>query len=288
MINFLAKMFQTEPAVVWVALVIALIFLAIAVANANKKGPDYTYSGNQVADAANKRLADFEFVERMGDIGKKIYKAIANAIIEGTGGNGVFVIIFVFLLIVGFSIYALLDFAGAVKSSPAVVKPGETCVRQGVALSEGTTLQAWDICNGKVIEPTAIPATLAPTLTPAPVAAIMVSPTVQVLPSVTPIPTEEQSNLIKVVLLNGIPAEQGWMNSPSLDGYRQVSEAKCGNQLEIPANTTFAFVLFEGGRDNWLVSKSIVNVNDTRVTVDQNKVEINYCKSGSWFSLWVK
>lgn len=294
MIKILASMFHTEPAVVWVVLVIAFIFLAIAFANANRKGPDYVYSGNPLVDSVNKRLADFEFVEHMGDVGKKIYKAIANAIIQGTGGKGAYVMIFVFLLIVGFSLYGLLDYVGAVKSQPAVVGPGETCVRQGIALSEGTTLQAWDICNGKVIEPTAIPTILAPTQAPTqtPFPTTFFTPgAVEILSSATPAVAEEDNYPILTVKSGGITGIiGGWSNiSASALSASQVVESKTCDLVGFGEKTKPQFIVPSWAQSAYLVfyePNSLWEVTNTQLTISGDTITITLCKEDIVFELF--
>lgn len=247
--------------------------------------PEAKYPKDQSQVSSN-----YYYVLRDGQekLGKKIFGERFDAFLKGGGGRFILfgIVAAVAVLVVSLG-YSAGDYIGVIPSpDPNIVGPNDTCVRRGQKLPEGAVIQGWDECNGKVIEPTAIPTILAPTLTPAP-SGIIESPTTQIFPSATPIPTEQTTYPIKVVMLEGHPVEQGWMETPSLNGYHQVSEAKCGNPLEVPANTTFAFVLFEGGRDNWLISDSVANVNDAKFSIAGNSVNIEYCKRGSWFSLWV-
>jgi hypothetical protein len=191
--------------------------------------------------------------------------------------------------------YGAGKYTGIFKNQPEVVGKNDSCYRPtglggSYKLPVGVDTKPGDDCNNKIILATPTQ-TQIPTQMPTQTllsTSVFTPEEMVVLPSVTPEPAEQSGKVIKVVLLDGSPAEQGWIEVPSLDGYHQVDDAKCGDVLEIPANTSFAFVLFEGGRDNWLISDSIANVSDTKIGIVGSSLVIDYCKVGSWFSLWIK
>ncbi len=292
MINALASFLGIHPALLIVLLVI--LFLVFAMFILNGGGIKYLFTGNARIDGEIRELTNFKFIKAMGELYKKVGEARARSKIDGSGSGWV-IPVAIFIVVVVLSAIQILKASGVnFQPETKLVEKEYSCTRSDPTLrylEVGEEIMVGDICNGKLIEPTVIPPTAAPTQTPTPLP--VASPTVQVSASATPsTPIEQPSYLIKVVVLDGHPTDQGWMEVPSLDGYHQVDEVKCKvfdvEPLEIPAGTTLAFVLFEGGRGNWLISADKVNLSGTTLLATQDQVSLGMCKPGSWFSLWVK
>ncbi len=293
MINTLANILGINPALLIIVLVILFLMLAMFLLNGG--GIKYPYTGNARLDGEVRELANFKFVKAMGDLYKKIGESRARRKIEGNGIGWV-VPVAIIAVVVVLIVTRLFNMSGInFQSEPKLVEREHSCTREDPSLRYleiGEEIMVGDICDGMVIQPTIIPSTTTPTQTPT-----LPAPTThgttketETLPVSATSTTPIEQHTIKVVWLDGHIAEQGWMEVPSLDGYHQAGEkTKCKifdtEALEIPEDATFAFVLFEGGT---LISDSLVNLSDTKLNLNQKKVEISLCKPGSWFSLWVK
>lgn len=302
MFNAIASFLGIHPALLAVILFFGFLMLLTFILKGNG-GLKYLFTGDSSIDEAIKELTDFKFIKAMGEIGKKIYEALARKKIEGGGDFAWIIPAIIFISVVVLSVNQLLGLTGfSFKSGPDKVGPRDSCYRSNGnswdKLNEGDEIQVGDDCNGKIVEPTAIPPTAAPTQTMAAPTPTVVS-TEYVVPSPTTAPTQKpQTFIILPIMFDGqITTQYGFQEVGSLGGHHKVEgkDLKCGFDpylnFEIPQGTKTAFLLYEGDRGDGLFSAepSISDViGNGRYFSEGNTFKINLCTPvGGWFSLWV-